>query len=197
MRIENRAFEIPRSASSRDCSVLEDVPLIHVDGDQASYWCWAACATMVIHKYGDTSVDQCCVAARKLKLDCCISQRPMCALGCDPGEVAGVYAQWNIHCSPPLCAVGYEMLANEFCQGRPVEVGIKWYSPDNKGHLIIVRGCQLLFVFPHFYIQLLHINDPNPEQNKGIATYGEVLRGYFGKGWWQHTWLDIYPESNP
>lgn len=147
-------------------------------------WCWAACAQMVLRRFGNSTVRQCDLAHRLFgEPSCCDNpSSPLCNEAAQVPDIAGVYSAWGRK-KPEYVgkSVPFETLQNEINAKRPVEVGFIW--KDGTGHQAIVCGWDVDDTGP-----LLLVNDPK----YGLgAVYYVNLKLAYGWGTWRHTWISI------
>lgn len=181
-------YPIPFDPSVAVADELTSVPQLYTDPGR-NLWCWAACATMVLHHIGHRNVDQCDVASRHLGRACC-DPSVACNQTCATDDVLRIFASWGVDGSLFNSWISFGELRDEVRAGRPVEVGLNWNADE--GHLVVVRGVQ-----ESDGAQRVLVNDPSREYYRGIVRHWELVVGYFGEGMgrWQRTWRDIQPMS--
>lgn len=157
------------------------LPVMQIAQEQTQ-WCWAACAEMVIRYYG-TAVRQCDEANfLRQRNDCCAAPSSnACNQPCQVDDVARVYTNWGITCTPQLSQVPFATLSSEIDASRPVEVAFYWTGGG--GHVAIVRGHG-----QHEGKPVVQVNDP--AYGTGVTFY-ESLRTAYGQGQWAVTWTNI------
>lgn len=150
---------------------------------EQSLWCWAACAEMVLHYYGNAGVRQCDFANWLFgQSGCCSSpSSSVCNRTCVVADVQRVYTQWGIRCSLTNGTVSFSTLQFEINGDRPVEVAYQWEGGG--GHVAIVRGWDRINTQP-----FVRVNDP-AYGSLGVY-YAELLAAY-GFGTWFYTWTGI------
>jgi len=156
------------------------VPQINQEQTQ---WCWAACADMVLHYYGNSGVRQCDFANWLFgQTGCCASpSSPVCNQPCAVNDVQRVYTQWGILSAPSSGTVPFSTLEFEINGDRPVEVAYAWTGGG--GHVAVVSGWDRNATGP-----FVRINDP--AYGSGGVYYSDLLTAY-GLGTWFYTWTGI------
>ena len=138
---------------------------------QQTQWCWAACADMVLHYYGNTEVQQCDFANWLFGLSGCCSSpsSELCNRPCRVADVSGVYSNWSIRGTPMNRTVSFSTLQSEINAGRPVEVAYQWRGGG--GHVAIICGWDTNSTGP-----FVRVNDP--AYGSGGVYYSELLNAY-------------------
>lgn len=163
---------------------------------QMTYWCWAACAAMVLKYYELDFGEQCAIAAKGLGMVnphvCCnFSTSELC--NCRLQE-AGITDLWH-----KTKITGARFIPNQIPDldlfmeiengGRPVEIG---YGPnaDRWGlqHVVIAIGWQGDFDQLSFLV-----HDPQYQARTAIARF--ALPGTLNKRRWLETWVQL--EKTP
>lgn len=154
-----------------------NVPWIKQEQTQ---WCWAACADMVLHYYGNATVRQCDLANWLFGLTACC-QAPgtsLCNRPCQIADVCRVYNAWSIRCYSASGTVSFGALQFEIDNDRPVESGIAWNGGG--GHVVIVRGW--------YDNSRVYVNDP--WYGHGVISYNDLVTAY-GLGTWFWTFSNL------
>lgn len=150
---------------------------------EQTQWCWAACADMVLHYYGNAGVRQCDFANWLFAQSACcnVPSSSLCNKPCAIGDVCRVYNQWGIQCSYTGSSVAFATLQSEVNADRPVEVGYAWNGGN--GHVAVIRGWDVNATGP-----FLAVNDP--AYGSGGVYYSGLLTAY-GLGTWRWTWTGL------
>lgn len=87
-------------------------------------WCYAACATMVLHYYGLTSITQFDIAVSVKQLKGCPDPRddPDERSGVDAEDIEKIYKRWGISSTRLSGLVSFETVKKEINEGRPVQI---------------------------------------------------------------------------
>lgn len=154
-----------------------NVPWIKQEQTQ---WCWAACADMVLHYYGNINVRQCDLANWLFGLsDCCsVPSSSLCNRPCQVADVCRVYNAFGLRCYSASGTISQGAIQLEIDQGRPIEPGIAWNGGG--GHVVIVRG--------YYDDGKIHVNDP--WYGHGAIPYADLVNAY-GLGTWFWTFTDL------
>lgn len=154
-----------------------NVPLIMQEQTQ---WCWAACADMVLHYYGNVAVRQCDLANWLFGLsDCCsVPSSSLCNRPCQVSDVCRVYNAFGLRCYSGSGTISFGAIQFEIDQNRPLEPGLAWTGGG--GHVVIVRG--------YYDDGKVHVNDP--WYGQGAITYADLVNAY-GLGTWFWTFTDL------
>jgi hypothetical protein len=149
-----------------------------------SEWCWATCATMILHYYGNSGIKKCDFANWLFKqTKCCTDPNsPDCNINCQWSDVKKVYSHWNIKSKQSNKSVLFSKIMFEINAGRPVEVGYVWNSGG--GHVVIVIGYNASIGARDY----IYLNDPI--RGHGWYLYNNILNAD-GKGTWSYTWTEI------
>ncbi|HXD93082.1 MAG TPA: C39 family peptidase [Bacteroidia bacterium] len=150
-------------------------------------WCWATCATMVVHFYGSPNANKCDFANWLFtQTTCCINpDSNNCNQGCQTDDIKKVYSQWGIE-STINGSVTSNILVAEIDANRPIEVRFAWddgYGGYSGGHVVLVVGYENS-PSPDTFL----VNDP--WYGQGFHNYNELMTAY-GKGVWSNTWTGI------
>jgi len=157
-----------------------NVPQIKQEQTQ---WCWAGCADMVLHYYGNSGAKQCEFANFLFSQSSCC-QTPSgsnCNKPCQVPDVKKVFNKWGIKSSSKSGTVPFSVLRTQIDLGMPVEVAYAWSGGG--GHVAIVRGWG-----KNDKGNFVRVNDP--AYGSGGVYYSDLLKAY-GKGTWFHTWTNI------
>lgn len=157
-----------------------NVPQINQEQTQ---WCWAGCADMVLHYYGNQGIRQCDLANFLFGLSGCCSS-PSSTLCNQPSpvpDISRVYSNYGIRSTHSAGTVTFATLQSEINADRPVEVAYAWSGGG--GHAAIVRGWDRNSTGP-----FLRVNDP--AYGSGGVYYSDLLTAY-GQGTWFYTWTGI------
>lgn len=150
---------------------------------EQTQWCWAACADMVLHYYGNTGIRQCELANWLFGLPGCCSNpsSSLCNRPCQVADVSRVFMNYGVRSSGGNGTVSFSTLQFELNGDRPVEVAYSWNGGG--GHVAIVRGWDQNSTGP-----FLRVNDP--AYGSGGVYYSDLLTAY-GLGTWFYTWIGI------
>lgn len=154
------------------------------------FWCWAACAEMVLRFLG-APLDKCTVAGRHLRRnDCCGPSSAVCdtALSVDGiGEAfGGARLVGNLY-----DALRFETLQKKIdgdpasgTPPHPVVAAIQWVNGG--GHLVVISGWRISGA-----LRYVKVNDP--WYTSGDIRYEDVLEKYGpnDNGKWVFTWADF------
>ena len=152
-------------------------------------WCYAACATMVLHYYGLTSVNQSDIAGYIRKLKRCPA--PGDRSGVDAEDIETIYRRWGISSTQLSGLVSFETLKKEISEGRPVQISIRWAAYEESSHVVIAYGWR-----ESRGKKILIVHDPLPDREyEGAVRYGWLQLGC-GLGIWEHTWIGIRPAGS-
>lgn len=168
------------------------VPLIP---QQRHNWCWAACADMVAHFYGNPSLHQChFVNKRENKSHCCDLKARDCDVPINSGGVGPNYFLFGINATIRQGQITAAELQSEINAGRPVQLMYLFRNAKGHvvmGHVVLVHGWAQGPSGPHFLV-----NDPGPV-NRGTrrrVTYQglqQLADPRLGNGAWEKTWTGI------
>ena len=178
IRVKDRT-KIPAPAVTLGAGPL-NVPMIKQEQTQ---WCWAGCADMVTHYYGNPGVAQCDFAnwLFSQSLCCGAPSSSLCNNPCKGTDVSRVYSNWGINSALTSSTVSFSTLDWEISNSRPVEVAYKWTGGGGHVALVIQTGVVN-------NQQAVRVNDP--AYGSGGVLYNDLLNAY-GQGTWILTWTDI------
>jgi len=157
-----------------------NVPMIKQEQTQ---WCWAGCADMTLHYYGNSGVRQCDFANWLFGQSACCSvpSSSLCNRGCQVGDVSKVYSNWGIRSTLVNSNVPFGTLSLEVSASRPVEVAYAWNGGG--GHVALVVQTDTINGR-----SVVRVNDP--AYGSGGVYYDDLLNAY-GMGRWFATWTGI------
>lgn len=162
----------------------------HIQSDRK--WCYAACATMVLHYYGQTSVGQSDIAAYVQQLKGLPGSTDFRnnRSGVDAEDIERIYSSWGIRSTLLSGLVSFDTIKKEINAGRPVQLSIKWISHEDSSHVVIVFGWQ-----ESNGEKFLMVHDPLlDDEYEGAIRYGWLQLGC-GLGAWEHTWVGMRPHG--
>ena len=147
-------------------------------------WCWAACADMILHYYGNTEVRQCDLANWAFGVGgCCnISSSSICDRPSSDPETNRLFSAFGLRFLYTGSNLGSSTLQFEIDLDRPVQVGFTWTAGG--GHVVVVVSWDT----DADGELLLRINDP--AYGSGGIFYTDLLTAG-GRGVWDATWTDI------
>lgn len=179
MPLTSNRFKVVVSAPSLG-NVSLPVPQI---AQEQTQWCWAACADMVVHYYGNTAARQCEFANWLFgQSNCCASPgSSACNRPCQINDVSRVFSRWGIRSNYSGGSVSFGTLRSEVDSSRPVEVGYAWNGGG--GHVALVTGWIVVSGG-----NALRVNDP--AYGSGGVYYNKLLTAY-DMGQWRWTWTGI------
>ena len=157
-----------------------NVPMIKQEQTQ---WCWAGCADMALHYYGNSGVNQCDLANWLFSQSACcqIPSSSLCNKPCQVPDVSRVYSAFGLRSTYNGGSVAFFSLETEVAGGRPVEVGYAWTGGGGHVALVVQTG----FINGN---QAVRVNDP--AYGSGGVLYSDLLTAY-GQGSWNWTWTGI------
>jgi hypothetical protein len=151
---------------------------------EQTYWCWSACAQMVLERLEMRPVPrQCEIAHKRLGTDCCTTPAA-CNQPCSMSEVAGLYERLGVVCSGVEQPLSEEGLLEELFADRPVQIGYT-YSDYPVGHVVVALG-----ETNHPKrggLKYILLADPAIGKNR-MRIYEDV-RTDGGRGVWAWTWI--------
>lgn len=146
------------------------------------FWCWAACAQMVLEHFGSTERGQCEIAGLALSKDCCSDSRRcnrrLFSTATKPPSVQHLYASLQITLDHQADAASVAEVQAEISADRPVQAFLVWNSGN--GHVVIIYG----WIRISHQIELM-VHDPH-DGDKTTVTYQGLLTAY-GEGRWAET----------
>jgi hypothetical protein len=147
---------------------------------EQTQWCWAACAWMVTHFYGNSTVRQCDFVNWLFGLsDCCSAgSTSLCNRACAVADVCRVYNAFGVQCYSGSGTISQGAIQLEIDQSRPFEPGIAWTGGG--GHVVIVLG--------YYDDGKVHVNDP--WYGQGAIPYADLVNAY-GLGTWFWTFTNL------
>ena len=183
IRVNTRS-KIPSHAKALLAGPL-NVPMIK---QTESNWCWAACADMVTHYYGNTGLAQCDFANFLFSLNACCAapSSALCNSGCQLNDVSKVFSRYGISSSLTQSNVSFSTLDFEISNSRPVEVAYYWLDSQGKivgGHVALVIQTGVANGQ-----QAVRVNDP--AYGSGGVLFSDLITAY-GMGTWVATWTNI------
>ena len=171
--------KIPRTGIIRGAGPL-NVPMIK---QEQRNWCWAACADMILHYYGNPGITQCQLANWAFgQSSCCqIPSSTLCDNGIGDAKISQLFSVYGLRSSYTANYVAYGILDIEIGSRRPVEVGYTWNGGG--GHVAVVIETTVISGR-----QVVSVNDPG--YGPGSVYYPDLLTAY-GLGRWDATWTGI------
>jgi hypothetical protein len=175
-------------------------------------WCWAACATMILHFLDKQAIKQECDLVNENRqrkgssfADCCNhrDESPCSTTTCaSVVDVNTVLDTNGIKFNPDLEASAHRTVENLrtelVVKGQPVQIGFEWAGsrPGKlQAHVIVVRGYGVNERNEPFFF----VNDPFEEYDPPDAgpTFRtkvsfDSLRRAYGMGRWRWTWTDLH-----
>lgn len=148
--------------------------LMTVKPQQAYFWCWAACAEMVMEKFRDATISQCDEANKQFnRADCCNSPTPdQCNEGGWPEFEKYGFSADTTHSQ----ALTWEDVKTQIdCQKIPFCFTWQWRpAPGNGGHMMVASGYKTENGENYVYIL-----DPDPvgEGHPRWILYAEYVSG--------------------
>ena len=158
--------------------VMLGIPMIR---QQEAYWCWAACAHMVLVAEDNNLAPQCTIAGWLFQeVECCANNERTC---CDQAVTAHQVVQIFEHRDIPTCympgTISCQSLRARLAAGIVVEMGL--INNAGTGHLVLVVGYRWKSSGWEYFV-----NDPGRGNLRG--TYDALLNNW-GNGRWVVTWL--------
>ena len=150
---------------------------------EQSNWCWAACADMILHYYGNASVRQCDLANWAFGVsDCCsVPSSSPCNRTLRDSQISQLFSAYGLQSSYTASPVPFGTLQFDIDLDRPVQVAYSWRGGG--GHVVVVTGWDTDAVGG-----FLRVNDP--AVGPGVFYYSELL-DVDGQGVWDATWTNI------
>ena len=165
-----KPHHVPVHAAVLSGPPVLSVPFWEQVGDN---WCWAASLQMVLDYY-QQSVQQCEMANLLLQLpvDCCGWPVPSwdCDQKCDVVDVAWLYGQYGLVCTPVGAVPDHADLVQEITEQRPVEVALK--RDSKSGHAVVLRWAGTDAGVPSVLV-----NDPLQGANTSFSYQGMIDTG--------------------
>jgi hypothetical protein len=153
---------------------------------QQTFWCWAACAEMVLALKGQ-SMSQCAIAGIALnRADCCSAGGATCnttipvADGPGSPSIMALYADPRIGVRATFLPgfLRQQELRDEIEARRPVQAA---FDQTTTGHIVLVVGWQ-----PDGSDARFLVHDPQDPPQQGFVTHFSLRTG-FGTGSWRQT----------
>jgi len=162
---------------------------------EQTYWCWAACAEMII-EYLDPgkNVEQCDLAVIEYGLEdyanCCNESDPLWA-ECNLG---GAFPDWSfaeheVDYTPSASRLSLKKIKAQIDQNRPLLYSWYWNKSEGTGHMVVLNGYA-----KQGSKNILYCLDPNARPEIGTESYMFFHDDYQNRTHWE-TWYDIQPTG--
>lgn len=152
---------------------------------QQTYWCWAACAEMILNKFS-IEKNQCEIVSRTLGIDECCEDGSTadCNQPLKISRVTELYEAYGINVTYRDGDLSMDEIVEHVSANHVLKVGLVWWDPPFSGHAVIINGYDLADDDDE---PLVLFVDPNRSVEAG-STPLRLLQSGWGAGVWRHTW---------